>query len=956
MFLYLGLFSQSKRNGHAKPFFAHFLLPTNLNLSIPKHLKMSYSFVSNAHPAYIEGLYKQYQQDADSVPSGWKEFFLGFDYAQGGEAVASVSAGLSPKEFAVLGLIEGYRERGHLLSTTNPIRRRKHRFPQLNLSDYGLSEADLNQTFAAGAELGLPNASLSQIVERLQTIYGGNIGFEFNYIHNQDRKKWLQTKIEALQQGYGLSLEKKRRVLEKLNGAVGFEHFLAKRYQSQKRFGLEGGESMIPALDGIITQGAELGVKEVVIGMAHRGRLNVLANIMGKTYEYIFNEFEGVSPPDQSFGDGDVKYHLGYSSIGTTPLGKEVHLKLVPNPSHLEAVNPVVEGFARAKADLLYGGDFDAVLPILIHGDAAVAGQGIVYEVIQMSQLEGYYTGGTLHFVINNQVGFTTDFEDARSSTYCTSIAAVVQAPVFHVNGDDPEAVLFASELAAAYRQEFNADVFIDMVCYRRNGHNEGDDPQFTQPQLYKLIKNHADPRSIYVNQLIARGELEAEMAKQMDKAFDDFLQARLDQVRQKPLPYQYQEPEQAWRKLKKQTTAEDYEQSPASGIPVDQVKSILERLQTVPEGFTPLPKMDRLLKNARKLIEEGKADWAMAELLAYGSLLLEGRDVRMSGQDVKRGTFSHRNAVWYDVENNKQYNRLNNLAEEQGKFRIYNSLLSEFAVLGFEYGYAMASPDSLVLWEAQFGDFCNGAQTIIDQFITAGESKWQRMNGLVMLLPHGYEGQGPEHSSARMERFLQSSAEHNITVANVTTPANFFHLLRRQIVRPFRKPLVVMSPKSMLREELCVSSFEAFGPEQRFQELIDDADFSNSKQAQKVKKVLLCSGKIYYDLLKKKKAENRDDIAIVRLEQLYPLPMKQLEAVFSKYSKAELAWVQEEPANMGAWNYLLGFLRNTPLQVISRKPSASPATGFKALHDKEQANILNKAFALAEKPSKVLK
>ncbi len=924
---------------------------------------MSYSYLSNAHPAYIEDLYQKYQQSAESVPAGWREFFQGFDFAQqnaleGGEVVISNPAQtVSTKEFAVLDVIHAYRQRGHLLSTTNPIRPRKNRLPHLDLGNFGLSESDLDQRFTVGAEIGLPNGSLKEILERLKFLYTGNIGFEYSFIENKEKRQWLREKVEARwAKDYGFSIEKKTRILQKLSGAVGFEQFLAKKYVAQKRFGLEGGEAMIPALDGIINKGADLGVREVVVGMAHRGRLNVLANIMGKTYDYIFNEFEGHVMPDLSFGDGDVKYHMGFSSEVKTTGDKNVYLKLVPNPSHLEAVNPVVQGFARAKADILYQSDYDSILPILIHGDAAVAGQGIGFELIQMSQLEGYYTGGTIHFVINNQVGFTTDFEDARSSTYCTALAAVVQAPVFHVNGDDPEAVLFVAELAMEYRQHFNTDVFLDMVCYRRNGHNEGDDPQFTQPQLYKLIAKHQDPRTIYVNNLIAHGEIEAQMAKQISKEFDEFLQQRLDSVRQNPLPYKPQETELAWKKMQFKTTEEDYLASPETGVDKAVLLDILKKMQTLPADFTPLKKLNRILENAQWFIDQQKVDWSMGEHLAYATLLLEGSDVRMSGQDVRRGTFSHRNAVLVDSETNQSYNRFNKLAEKQGQFRIYNSLLSEFAVLGFEYGYSLATPDNLVIWEAQFGDFCNGAQTTIDQFISAGESKWQRMSGLVMLLPHGYEGQGPEHSSARLERFLQLCAEYNMTVANVTTPANFFHLIRRQLHRPFRKPLVVMSPKSLLKADTtkdlqfsAVSQLDELATG-RFQEVIDDKLFATEESGVTATKVLCCSGKIYYDLLRRQQADNRTDIAIVRLEQLYPFPRKQVKALISKYKNAKFYWVQEEPSNMGAWQYLLAFYRKYDLELISRKSSASPATGYKKVHDQQQLSIIDRAFAPIEK------
>ncbi len=603
----------------------------------------------------------------------------------------------------------------------------------------------------------------------------------------------------------------------------------------------------------------------------------------------------------------------------------------------------VVEGFARAKADVLYGSDYDRILPILIHGDAAVAGQGIVYEGVQMSQLEGYYTGGTIHFVINNQIGFTTDWEDARSSTYCTSVASVVQAPVFHVNGDDPEAVIFACKLAVEYRQHFNNDVFIDMVCYRKHGHNEGDDPKFTQPLMYDIISQHQDPRSVFVQRLIERGDVHKELAENLEKGFWNDLQARLDDAKQNKLPYTYQWSEEAWRKLKKNTTDADFETSPDTGIDPKTIEKILKHLHTLPEGFHPVGKVKRLLDASEKLWKSGKLDWQLGELLAYGSLLLDGKDVRLSGQDVRRGTFSHRHAVFYDEVNEQELNRLHDMSETQGKFRIFNSLLSEYGVLGFEYGYALGTPDALVIWEAQFGDFFNGAQTIIDQFITAAERKWQRMNGLCMFLPHGFEGQGPEHSSARLERFLQGCAKNNITVAYVTSPANLFHLLRRQLVRPFRKPLVLMTPKSGLRHPEWVSELGKFETGNCFQEVIDDA----SAKPSKVKTLLLCSGKIYFDLLERQRKDKRDDVAIVRLEQLYPLPQKQLDAIFKKYAKAKVRWVQEEPANMGAWTYLLSNWNGVrTVELVSRIAAASPAVGFKKKHDEQQEEVVRGAFS----------
>ena len=920
-----------------------------------------YSYVFNAHPTFIESMYEKYKYDPTSVEEGWRTFFEGFDFASqsiegengvsesNGTAVVHTngtgkSTALGSKEFGVLSIIHGFRNRGHLLSTTNPIRDRKDRKPHLNLNDYGLSDADLSTKFKSGEEIGLKDATLKQIIDRLKLIYAGNIGFEYCHIEDREKRMWLREKIEKrqLDNSYGLTLAKRKRILEMLNGAVGFEKFLHTKYVGQKRFSLEGGETTIAAIDAIINQGSENQVEEVIIGMAHRGRLNVLANIMGKTYEHIFNEFEGTAVPDLSFGDGDVKYHLGYSTQKETPAGKKVHLKLVPNPSHLEAVNPVVIGFARAKADILYKSDYDKILPILIHGDAAIAGQGVVYETAQMSQLEGYYVGGSIHFVINNQIGFTTDFEDARSSTYSTGVASLVQAPTFHVNGDDADAVVFAAELAIEYRQKFNNDVYLDMVCYRKHGHNEGDDPAFTQPEMYRHIKTHKNPREIYVEKLTSTGQVESDMAEKSEKGFWDNLQKRLDLVKQKPLPYTYQAPEKEWQKLKEAN--KEGKEIASTGIPKKQLDQIINHLMTIPENFNPLGKINRLLKGKQKLLDKNQLDWAMAELIAYGSIMLEGKDVRMSGQDVRRGTFSHRHAVLNDDKTFEEYNRLSNMSKDQGKFRIFNSLLSEFAVLGFEFGYSMATPNSLVIWEAQFGDFYNGAQSMVDQFISASESKWQRMSGLVMLLPHGYEGQGPEHSSARLERWLQLCAEDNMVVANISTPANFFHAIRRQLARPFRKPLVVMSPKSLFRHPLCVSTLEEFVSKKGndFKEYFDDAEV---KDAKKIKNALYCSGKIYYDLLKYKQENKRDDVAICRIDQLYPFPKEGVDKLMKKYAGAKQYWVQEEPANMGAWNHVMEIYRKSDLELISRKASASPATGFKKIHDKQQQKIIEFAF-----------
>ncbi|WP_236974395.1 2-oxoglutarate dehydrogenase E1 component [Membranihabitans maritimus] len=907
-----------------------------------------YSYIFNAHPNVIESLYKKYKDSPGEVEQGWRVFFKGFDFQANGEPAfpenGEAPVGKMQKEFDVLSIIHGYRDRGHLLSTTNPIKPRKDRKPHLALKDYNLDESDLDEVFISGEEIGMKNATLRQILDRLNKLYIGNIGFEYAHIEDKEKRMWLRNKIESrsLEADHGLPFEKKKRILTKLNGATIFEKFLHTKYIAQKRFSLEGGESLIPALDAMINKGAESIVEEVVIGMAHRGRLNVLANIMGKTYEHIFNEFEGTAVPDMAFGDGDVKYHLGYSSQVKALNGKDIQLKLAPNPSHLEAVDAVVQGYSRAKADELYGSEYDKILPILLHGDAAIAGQGIVYETVQMSKLDGYYTGGTIHFVINNQIGFTTDFDDARSSTYSTGVANMVQAPVFHVNGDDAEAVIFAAELAIEYRQKFNNDVFIDMVCYRKHGHNEGDDPKFTQPKMYQIIKNHKNPREIYIDKLIKRDKVEKDLAEDLEKNFWADLQKRLDLVKQKPLPYTYQKPEEQWRKLRITKAPEDFEKSPDTGIAKKQLDIILDHLITYPEDFNPVPKVNRLIKGMKSFLAEDSLDWGLGELAAYGSILMEGRNVRMSGQDVKRGTFSHRHAVIYDSKTYDSKNRLDGLSDDQGKFMIYNSLLSEFAVLGFEYGYSLASPDHLVLWEAQFGDFYNGAQTIIDQFISAAESKWRRMSGLVLLLPHGYEGQGPEHSSARLERFLQLCAEYNLTVTNITTPANLFHALRRQLARPFRKPLINMSPKLLLRHPKCISKRGEFLKGTSFKEVIDDEIKSGSK----VKRVLLCSGKVYYDLLAKREEEKIKDVAIVRIEQLYPLPIKQLEEIRTKYSKAEFYWIQEEPENMGAWMFVNYHLAKWNLKRISREAGASPATGFKKIHDEQQERLVQDAFA----------
>lgn len=911
-----------------------------------------FSFITNSHPQFIEGLYQDFVRDPASVDPDFRAFFEGFDFAvsngNAGTGAAASGTGLPADadwkaEINAYRLILGYRNKGHLIADTNPIRKRKDRGANLALGFFGFSEADLGKEFYAGHLVGLGRTTLKKILDHLTKSYASHVGIEFKYISEQKKIDFLTAEMER-NFHQELPLDQKKRILEKLNQGVIFEKFLHTKYIGQKRFSLEGGETTIAALDAIINTGAEHDVQEVVIGMAHRGRLNVLANIMGKTYQQIFSEFEGTAKLDQTMGSGDVKYHMGYGSELQAANGNTVHLKLMPNPSHLEAVNPVVVGFARAKADVMYKSEFDKILPILIHGDASIAGQGVVYEVLQMSDLDGYYTGGTIHFVINNQIGFTTDFDDARSSDYCTSLAAAIQAPVMHVNGDDPEAVVKCVQIATRFRQEFNSDVFIDMVCYRRHGHNEGDDPKFTQPHLYALIDKHPNPREVYTNYLLEKGTTDArDLAKEMEKKFWADLQERLDEIKQNPLPYHYQQPELWWKSLRK-AHPEDFDQSPATAISNENFDKVFQSIMQWPADFKPLKKIEKIIQDKIKLFQtEGKADWATAELMAYGSILLEGNDVRMSGQDVRRGTFSHRHAVIRDENTDQAYSRLSRIEGATGQFRIYNSLLSEYGVLGFEYGYAMANPHALVLWEAQFGDFCNGAQTMIDQFISAGEQKWNRMNGVTMLLPHGYEGQGPEHSSARLERFLQMCAELNMVVTNITTAANFFHALRRQLAWPFRKPLINFSPKANLRHPGTYSPKESFTTG-GFQEVIDD---STIKDAAAVRKVLFCSGKIYFDLAEVQQKTNSADVAIVRVEQLYPLPEKQLQALYNKYAKATWFWVQEEPLNMGAASFLQMNLKSINFGVISRQPGAATATGYAKVHKQEQEEIVQTAFSI---------
>ncbi|MCT4665468.1 MAG: 2-oxoglutarate dehydrogenase E1 component [Flavobacteriales bacterium] len=897
-----------------------------------------FSFLGSIHGAFVEDIYQQYLEDPDSVMPTWRSFFQGYHFAHESYSGDEIPEGFH-KEFKVINLINGYRERGHLFTETNPVRQRRAYSPSLDIQNFGLSAEDLDQEFQAGSEIGIGSASLREIIIHLEEVYCSHIGIEFMHIHNVEEVQWIKNRIHQNDNKTIFAPEQKKHMLKKLNEAVAFESFLHTKYVGQKRFSLEGGETAIPAIDAAVEHGADFGIKEFVFGMAHRGRLNVLANIFRKSYSDVFKEFEGKGYIDEEF-DGDVKYHLGYTREMATDRGKEVKMSLCPNPSHLETVDAVVGGIAKAKIDHEYGKDANAVMPILIHGDAAIAGQGIVYEVVQMAQLEPYHVGGTLHLVINNQIGFTTNYLDARSSIYCTDIAKTTMCPVFHINGDDVEAVVHAMEIAIEYRQKFNKDVFIDLLCYRKYGHNEGDEPRFTQPNLYKLISKHPNPREIYNEKLMGQGVVEKQIVKEMEKEFKTLLSQDLDEAKsaetQDITPFL----EEEWKEMRRGKFS-DFHESPKTGIALETLKEVAQKIYTLPEDANVYKKAVRLMGDRQKMVEEtNKLDWGMAELLAYGTLLHEGESVRLTGQDVERGTFSHRHAV-LRTENSERRVRILEKLQNNSQVCIHNSLLSEYGVLGFEYGYAMARPHTLTIWEAQFGDFSNGAQILIDQYLSAAEDKWKIQNGLVMLLPHGYEGQGAEHSSARMERYLQLCAQLNMQVANPTTPAQMFHLLRRQQYRRFRKPLIVFTPKSLLRHPQCISTLEDLSTG-KFHEIIDD----NQVHPSQVNKVVFCSGKIYYELLAKKVELGREDVALIRLEQLYPLPIRAINKIITRYSKANtLIWAQEEPENMGAWTHILRHLRHFPFEVIARSSSATPASGSSKRAKRRQEEIIDNVF-----------
>jgi len=890
-----------------------------------------YSFLNAAHTAYFADLYDQYLNNPDSVEPSWRAFFQGYDfgsenYGMEGEIVEGVSTQIPEqlqKEFQVVKLIDGYRSRGHLFTKTNPVRARRKYAPTLEIENFGLSKSDLNTVFSAGEIIGIGAKTLQVIIDHLERIYCDSIGVEYMYIRKPEEIDWIQKKLNVNDNHPQFSADEKKNILRKLNEAVSFENFLHTKYVGQKRFSLEGNESLIPALDAMIETAAEYGVKEFVMGMAHRGRLSTLTNIFGKSAKDIFSEFDGKDYEEKVF-DGDVKYHLGWTSDRETDSGKKINLSIAPNPSHLETVGAVVEGISRAKQDKNEIEDASQVLPIVVHGDAAIAGQGLVYEVVQMAQLDGYKTNGTVHIVVNNQIGFTTNYLDGRSSTYCTDVGKVTLSPVLHVNADDAESVVHATLFALHFRMKFKRDVFIDLLGYRKYGHNEGDEPKFTQPLLYKAIAKHKNPRDIYAERLIAEGIIDKDHVTKIEKEYKDKLEEKLEDSRkiEKTVisPFMHEQ----WKDFVR-VDEKEMMKSVDTKVSKKLLADVTKVISNLPEDRKFIRKIQRLVESRQKMFDEDRLDWAMAEHLAYGSLLAEGFNVRISGQDVERGTFSHRHAVVKVEDSEEEIILLKNVAENQGQFNVFNSLLSEYGVVGFDYGYAMASPNTLTIWEAQFGDFSNGAQIMIDQYISSGEDKWKTSNGLVMLLPHGYEGQGAEHSSGRMERYLQVCAKDNMFVADCTTPANMFHLLRKQMKANYRKPLVVFTPKSLLRHPKVISTVDEFA-NGSFQMLIDD----DKAKATKVKTLVFVTGKFYYDLLEEQEKLGRDDIALVRIEQLFPLPVEDIRAVLNKYKNADdIVWAQEEPRNMGAYSHMLMHLEEARgWRAASRRPYGAPAAG----------------------------
>lgn len=908
-----------------------------------------YSFLNAIHPSYLAELYDKYLKYPDSLEPSWRSFFQGFDF--GLESGSLADSGLLPedmncesvvKEFQVIRLIDGYRNRGHLFTKTNPVRARRTYEPTLAIENFGLAKEDLQSVFQAGETIGLKSATLQQIIDRLEDTYCGAIGFEYMYLREPEKIEWIQKWISENKVDAKVSEENKIHILKMLNKAVSFETFLHTKYVGQKRFSLEGGESLIPALDALVENAAEQGVEEFVMGMAHRGRLNTLTNIFGKNTRDIFSEFDGKDYDQDDFA-GDVMYHNGWTSDRVSASGKKINLNMAPNPSHLETVGSLVQGIVRAKQDTKYSENPEKVLPIIVHGDAAIAGQGIVYEIVQMAQLDGYKTNGTIHIVVNNQVGFTTNYLDARSSTYCTDVAKVTLSPVLHVNADDAEEVVRAARFALDYRMRFGEDVFIDLLGYRKYGHNEGDEPRFTQPKLYDAIDKHKNVRDLYADRLIAEKVIEKDFVKTIEKEFKDILEENLEDSRKQDTTKVTPIMQDKWASYK-QADLKTMMKPINTTYPLKKLDAVAEVLGKLPEDKEFIRKITRLVKNRNdRYFKDNKLDWAMAELLAYGSLMEEGYNIRFSGQDVERGTFSHRHAVIKTASQEEEIVQLRNLSNAKGKFNIFNSLLSEYGVVGFDYGYALGSPETLTIWEAQFGDFSNGAQIVIDQYISAAEDKWGVQNGLVMLLPHGYEGQGAEHSSARMERFLQLCADDNMFVADCTTPANMFHLLRRQVKAKYRKPLIVFTPKSLLRHPLVISTKEDFA-NGSFQMLIDDA----TAKASKVKTLVFVTGKFYYDLLKKREELGKDEeVALVRIEQLFPLPKEEIRKVLAKYKNAtDIVWAQEEPKNMGAYTHMLLHLEEAAgFRVCSQDLHASPAAGSSVRARIRHEAVINSVF-----------
>jgi len=930
-----------------------------------------YSFLNAANTQFFADLYDQYVENPDSVEASWRAFFQGFDFAREnyGEdffeeevvlaqsqsrevptpvvASAQVSLPISDKvekELRVLNLIKAYQQRAHLFAKISPLTQRPSYEPALAIENFGLTQADLNTVFDAAKELQLQPSPLSLIIKKLEDTFTQSIGIEFDYIESFKVREWIQNKLYATDFLKDFTKEEKVRILQKLAESTALENFFHNKYVGQKRFSLEGNEAVIPAIDALIELAAnEKDVKEVVIGMAHRGRLNMLINILGKNLQDVFSEFDGKDYENPEF-DGDVKYHLGLTSLRTTTKGKEVLLNLAPNPSHLETVASVLEGIARAKQDIHYADKPSQVLPIVIHGDAAVAGQGIVYEVMQMERLKGYTTHGTVHVVINNQIGFTTNPSDSRSTTYCTDIAKGFQAPVLHVNSDDTEAVVRSFLFALDYRMTFGTDVFIDVIGYRKYGHNEGDEPRFTQPSLYKLIGTHKNPTVIYTEKLVNQGVITPKEIEAYEENYRNHLDTELEASRLKDLTIINPFMQNEWQGFDHIASQQDMLLRVDTSFSREKLDQLAALITVLPEDKKFINKISKIIKERNNLyFEQQKVDWGLAEHLAFATLLSEGHDVRISGEDVGRGTFSHRHAVIKTEDTEEEIIPLSRIKElGGGTFRSFNSLLSEYGVLGFEYGYALTTPQTLTIWEAQFGDFANGAQIMIDQYISCGEDKWKNQNGLVMLLPHGYEGQGAEHSSARLERYLQLCASQNMYVTNCTTPANIYHLLRRQLKAPFRKPVIACSPKSLLRHPLVISSIEEL-TNGSFQEVIDDAQVN----PQEVRTLVFCSGRFYYDLLAEREKLNRQDVALVRIEQLFPLPVEQLKEVIARYPNVtDYVWAQEDPKNMGAYAYMLMNFDLVKWRLAAMNAYAAPAPGSPARHKARHQEAINKVFS----------